>query len=84
MANGGSVVDPVAGDLNYNTTAPWIAWGPYIWADGPNPNPDGLFWLREDLASDGTHPSESGQEKVGTWLLQFFKTSPHTEAWFLR
>ncbi len=84
MANGGSVVDPLAGDLNYDTTAPWIAWGPYIWAAGPDPNPDGLFWLPEDFHPDGTHPSNSGQAKVGTRLLDFFKTSPHTAGWFLK
>src|SRR5215510_8723293 len=35
--NGGTI-DDRAGDLNYNNgTAPWVAWGPYLWADGLNP-----------------------------------------------
>ncbi len=77
-------IDSRTGDLS-SPGAPWLAWGPYIWADGPNPNPDGLFWLREDLrADDGTHPSESGQDKVAEWLMRFFKGSPLTTDWFLR
>jgi hypothetical protein len=68
-------IDPVAGDLNYsNGTAPWIAWGPYIWAAGDTPRSDGLIWCNGqttapcngevDYQSDGTHPNSLGQAKV--------------------
>jgi hypothetical protein len=82
MRNGGTVVDAHAGDLSYNTVAPWIAWGPYLWADGTNPRSDGLVWQQTDFVSDGTHPSTTGRTKVGTMLLNFFLTSPFTESWF--
>src|SRR6266480_1103965 len=83
MSNGGTVTDARAGDLNYNTGAAWLAWGPYLWADGMTPRQgDGLVWQSTDFVQDGTHPSQSGQQKVGTMLLAFFKTSPFTKCWF--
>lgn len=82
IANG--TIDPQTGNLNYNGgVAPWIAWGPYLWADGTTARSDGLSWVSSNFESDGTHPSSSGENKVGTLLLNFFKTSPHTSCWFL-
>lgn len=80
----GGPVDARAGDLNHGSVAPWIAWGPYMWAEGTNPRSDGLVWLRSDLdPSDGTHPSQSGQQKVGAMLLAFLKQEPTATPWFL-
>ena len=85
MANGGVIVDPRAGDLNYDADAPWIGWGPHLWADGTIPRgSDGLVWVPEDFeASDLTHPSTLGETKVGNMLLAFFKNDPRTRPWFL-
>lgn len=79
MATGAA--DARAGDLAYER-APWLAWGPYLWADGVSPRSDGLVWERADLVADGTHPSRSGQTKVGSMLLAFFKQSPQARCWF--
>lgn len=83
MANGGTIVDPRPGNLNYNTTAPWLAWGPYLWADGLNPRSDGLTWSVTEMETDGTHPDIAGETKVGARLLTFFKTDPRAACWFL-
>jgi hypothetical protein len=80
--NGGPI-DPRAGDLNYtNGVAPWLSWGPYLWANGLNPRSDGLIWQQTDFQSDGTHPSQSGEQKVGSMLLNFMLTSEFTQEWF--
>ncbi len=80
MSGGG--IDPIAGDLDYDGAAPWLAWGAYLWADGLTPRSDGLIWRCEDLRDDGTHPSPSGVEKVGGLLLDFMLTSPFSRPWF--
>jgi hypothetical protein len=72
--------DPAKGDV----LAPVALWGPYLWADGVHGRKsDALEWKPEDLAGDGTHPSNSGREKVAQQLLQFFKTDPWSRPWFV-
>ena len=78
---GGTMIDQRAGDLHYDHT-PWLSWAAYLWADGMNPRSDGVIWTRADLESDGTHPSRSGEEKVGSLLLSFFKSEPTARSWF--
>jgi hypothetical protein len=75
-------------DLNYDPTkgtvqAPWMSWGPYLWADGLAPRSDGLTWLCDDFRDDGTHPSDLGASKVANMLLDFFKTDSTAREWFL-
>ena len=71
--------DPAAGAV----VAPWLAWGPYLWADGLVPRTaDGLTWACADFAADGTHPATSGRAKVAQMLLDFFTSDATTEPWF--
>lgn len=74
--------NPIAGDLDYNNG--WLAWGPYLWADGTNARSDGLVWLPEDFDDDFTHPGMKAEQKVGAALLDFFKTSAYTQCWFVK
>jgi len=74
--------DPVAGNLDYKKgAAPWMAWGPYLWADGTTPRSDGLTWDISEFQPDGTHPNFKGREKVAHTLMDFFLNSPYT-IWF--
>ncbi len=72
--------DPSKGEV----MAPWLAWGPYLWADGLTPRSDGLTYDCSDFVKDGTHPSPGAQMKVAKMLLEFFKSDTTTRSWFLR
>lgn len=77
-------------ELNFDSKrgavkAPLLLWGPYLWADGTTPRQsDKLVYTREDLAGDGTHPSEIGRDKVAGVMLDFFKTDPLAKSWFVK
>ncbi len=80
--------DQIQGDTSLafsrsDSPAPWLSWGPYLWAKGTTPRADGLVWLPGDFGADGTHPSNSGRLKVAQQLLQFFSTDPAATPWFL-
>jgi Cu/Ag efflux protein CusF len=64
--------------------APWLSWGPYLWANGTRPNPNGLKYEESDFGEDGTHPSQSGRRKVAQLLLEFFKSDATTRPWFVK
>jgi len=76
-----------------NPPAPWMAWGPYLWADGLGADnvaggvpgrSDGLEWALADFsAADGTHPSAAGSVKVAQMLLDFLKADTVSQQWFL-
>lgn len=85
--------DPIAGDLDYTTgVAPWIAWAPYMWANGATPCSNclsdtvggntQLFWVVGDyLTKDHQHPNTQGAAKVTGLLYNFFQSSAYTP-WF--
>jgi hypothetical protein len=79
-----------AANLNYNpnngpVVAPWIDWGPYYWSNGMLGRNDGLVYTCQDLASDGTHPSQAfGDLKVANLILQYFLHDDTTTPWFLQ
>ena len=75
----------IAGDkeLDYKD-APILLWGPYLWAHGEKPRKsDGLTYLPDDLAGDGTHPSVPGRQKVAKLLLDFFTKDELAKTWFM-
>jgi hypothetical protein len=76
-------------DLNFDpqhgeVKSPLLLWGAYLWADGTTMRKsDGLNYTRDDFAADGTHPSNSGREKVAQLLLSHFKTDSLSKPWFV-
>jgi hypothetical protein len=65
--------------------APWLSWGPQLWANGETPRGDGFRYEPADFSpADGTHESPQGQEKIGRLFVEFFKTDTTTRGWFLR
>ncbi|MDQ3141411.1 MAG: T9SS type A sorting domain-containing protein [Bacteroidota bacterium] len=76
--------DTSLGYTGTSAVAPWLSWGPYLWAKGTTPRQDGLVWLRNDFVADGTHPSTSGRLKVANMLLNFFSSDSSTVPWFIK
>ncbi len=72
--------DPAKGAVK----APWLSWGPYLWANGSTKREDGFSYEPSDFVGDGTHQSPAGQRKVGELLLKFFQTDTTTKPWFVR
>ena len=64
--------------------APWMSWGPYLWADGMTPRSDGLTYACSDLEPDFTHPAAGARQKVAEQLKAFFVTDPTATPWFLK
>ena len=65
--------------------APWLSWGPYLWANGTKKRADGFSYEIGDFtANDGTHLTSAGQEKVGRLMLQFFQNDTTTRSWFVK
>jgi len=73
------VEDAIAGRIR----GPWVGWGPYLWTDGTRGRDDGLVWTCGDVrATDGTHLSPSGLQKISGLLLRFFTSDPTAHRWF--
>lgn len=62
--------------------APWMSWGPYLWANGNTPSGLGMTWDVNDFVADHIHPSASGVDKASTAFLDFFLTDATTRPWF--
>ena len=83
------IEDQINGDTALAFTGPfprsaWLAWGPYLWADGLIPRSDGLTWVcPTDFNPDGTHPAMPGRQKVANLLFNFFSTDTTSVPWFL-
>ena len=81
-----TIEEQLRGGLRYDgpsPASPWLAWGPYLWADGLTPRSDGLTWSCSEFQSDGTHPATSGRQKVAMRLLDFVRTDPTAREWYL-
>jgi hypothetical protein len=79
----GFLWDTRISDLDYEKgVAPWVAWGPYLWADGTMPRSDGLTWERDDFDAGGASLSDKGARKGATLLLDFLLQEPTAATWF--
>ena len=84
IQNNDEIWDPRIGPLDYNKgDAPWVTWGPYLWANGTTPRSDGLTWQRTDFADDGVTLSPDGAAKSARMLLDFVLHEPTAAPWFV-
>jgi hypothetical protein len=83
------ILSQVAGDsLNFDpargaVVAPWIGWGPYLWADGRVPRSDGLAWPCSAFTGNGYVPSQAGRSQFADGLSAFFNGGdPAAAPWY--
>ena len=67
-----------------NAPVAWLSWGPYLWANGEKANGNGLLYVEADYGQDGTHPSNSGVQKIAKEMQHFFMTDETAVPWFMR
>jgi hypothetical protein len=83
IRNNGYLWDTRIGTLNYEKgVAPWIAWGPYLWANGNSARSDGLAWTRDDFEANGESLTPQGAHKAAQQLLDFLLNEPTAKSWF--
>jgi hypothetical protein len=77
-------------ELNFDSAkgevkAPWLSWGPYLWANGDRPRKDGFVFAYDDFReNDRMHHSAAGMRKMGAELLKFFKSDETARPWFVK
>lgn len=80
-----AIANQIAGAPNLGLdVAPWMSWGPYLWADGLTPRSDGLTYACSDLEDDFVHPAAGASGKVADQLRAFFTTDATAAPWFLK
>ncbi len=83
--------------LSIAAGAPWLSWGPYLWADGLGPDDqlggvpgrqipdDGMEYECDDFSdNDGIHPGQGMLAKATSQLVDFFSSDPTAAAWLLQ
>lgn len=74
--------DTRMGNLSYiSGGAPYLTWGPYLWANGDTPRRDGLTWMRSDFEADGHVLSASGLAKASSLFIDFLLKDPTARIW---
>lgn len=96
FANKWLIENQIVGDplLNWDPArgpvlAPLLVWGPYLWADGLNPNGTGnsagLSWCACDYEQCfDRHLDEVGEEKVWQLMHDQLRAEPLGRAWYVR
>jgi len=70
---------------NGDVKAPWLSWGPYLWANGDVKRKDGFSFQLDDFReNDRMHHSPQGQKKIGRQLLGYFRSDPTARRWFVK
>lgn len=70
------------GDVRYPESAPWVDWGPYIWASGVNQRSDGLNWCDYSTQADKRCSGDLGDVRYGDPLdfVDFWGDHTHPTA----
>jgi hypothetical protein len=74
--------DGYSGNVTYPTNAPWVDWGPYLWANGPSISTStGVYWCNGQVETPCLQERDFRYGDIINDPIAFWGDYTHPTAW---